>query len=184
LEAWKIYPPPPPPHWKWTPAEGGPKLEDHGNVDQGDTSGKSGEGSGSRGGTRPNMETFRFEDCEIPGEWDVRCEYGLNDEGVYEVWELPLPAPTPTPTTNRNEEGKGKGKPIARVPSLKEYFTDLDYLLGVCSDGPAKSFAFRRLKYLASKWSLYCLLNEYQELADMKVGIFFSRSFGEAKTQT
>jgi AMP deaminase len=53
---------------------------------------------------------------------------------------------------------------------LKEYFSDLDYLLGVCSDGPAKSFAFRRLRYLASKWSLYCLLNEYQELADMKVG--------------
>lgn len=40
----------------------------------------------------------------------------------------------------------------------------------MCSDGPAKSFAFRRLKYLASKWNLYCLLNEYQEIADVKVG--------------
>jgi AMP deaminase len=57
---------------------------------------------------------------------------------------------------------------LARVPDLREYFSDLDFLLNVCSDGPAKSFAFRRLKYLASKWSLYCLLNEYQELADMK----------------
>lgn len=47
---------------------------------------------------------------------------------------------------------------------------DLDFVLGVISDGPTKSFAFRRLKYLASKWSLYSLLNEYREVADMKVG--------------
>lgn len=45
----------------------------------------------------------------------------------------------------------------------------LDRLLKVISDGPIKSFAFRRLKYLASKWSMYSLVNEYQEVADMKV---------------
>ena len=44
----------------------------------------------------------------------------------------------------------------------------LDRLLNVISDGPIKSFAFRRLKYLASKWSMYSLVNEYQEVADMK----------------
>jgi AMP deaminase len=58
--------------------------------------------------------------------------------------------------------------PLTTLPSLREYFIDLEHVLGVCSDGPAKSFAFRRLKYLASKWNLYTLLNEYQELADMK----------------
>jgi AMP deaminase len=46
---------------------------------------------------------------------------------------------------------------------------DLDYILGIISDGPAKSFAYRRLRYLESKWNLYVLLNEYQELADSKV---------------
>lgn len=46
---------------------------------------------------------------------------------------------------------------------------DLDYVLGVISDGPTKSFAFRRLKYLQSKFIMYSLLNEHQELADMKV---------------
>lgn len=46
---------------------------------------------------------------------------------------------------------------------------DLDYILGIISDGPAKSFAYRRLRYLESKWNLYALLNEYQELADSKV---------------
>lgn len=42
-------------------------------------------------------------------------------------------------------------------------------MLSVISDGPAKSFAWRRLKYLESKWNLYVLLNEYRELAEMKV---------------
>lgn len=60
-------------------------------------------------------------------------------------------------------------KPLFEVPTIREYFVDLDYVLGVISDGPAKSFAFRRLKYLNSKFTMYTLLNEYQELADMKV---------------
>lgn len=47
---------------------------------------------------------------------------------------------------------------------------DLEYVLSVISDGPAKSFAYRRIQYLESRWNLYCLLNEYQELAEMKVG--------------
>lgn len=60
-------------------------------------------------------------------------------------------------------------KPIFEIPTIREYFLDLEYILGVISDGPAKSFAFRRLKYLGSKFTLYSLLNEYQEMADMKV---------------
>ena len=55
------------------------------------------------------------------------------------------------------------------MPTLKEYFQDLDDVLSVISDGPAKSFAYRRLRYLESKWNLYVLLNEYKELAEMKV---------------
>lgn len=48
---------------------------------------------------------------------------------------------------------------------------DLDFVLNVISHGPTKSFAFRRLKYLQSKFTMYSLLNESQELADMKVRI-------------
>lgn len=61
------------------------------------------------------------------------------------------------------------GKTFTKVPDAREYFSDLDYVLGVISDGPTKSFAFRRLRYLESKWNLYVLLNEYQELAESKV---------------
>jgi AMP deaminase len=60
-------------------------------------------------------------------------------------------------------------KPAFDIPDIREYFMDLDFILGVISDGPTKTFAFRRLKYLQSKFTMYSLLNENQELADMKV---------------
>jgi hypothetical protein len=60
-------------------------------------------------------------------------------------------------------------KSLYVVPTIKEYFQDLDEILAVISDGPAKSFAWRRLRYLESKWNLYVLLNEYRELAELKV---------------
>ena len=46
---------------------------------------------------------------------------------------------------------------------------DLDFVLGVISSGPAKSFAFRRLQYLRGKFTMYTLLNEFQEMSEMKV---------------
>jgi hypothetical protein len=67
--------------------------------------------------------------------------------------------------------------PAFDIPSIREYFVDLDYVLSVISDGPTKSFAFRRLKYLSSKFTMYTLLNEFQELADMKARIICLHSF-------
>jgi AMP deaminase len=46
---------------------------------------------------------------------------------------------------------------------------DLDFVLGVISDGPVKSLAFRRLQYLCGKFTMYTLLNEFQEMTEMKV---------------
>ena len=65
-------------------------------------------------------------------------------------------------------------KPVFKIPTIKEYFLDLEFVLGVISDGPTKSLAYRRLQYLASKFDMYYLLNEYQEVSDMKVGIALS----------
>ena len=45
---------------------------------------------------------------------------------------------------------------------------DLDYVLGVISDGPTKSYAYWRLKYLSGKWTMYTLLNEDEERAQIK----------------
>jgi hypothetical protein len=60
-------------------------------------------------------------------------------------------------------------KPVFDIPTIREYFMDLDFVLGVISDGPAKSYAFRRLQYLRGKFTMYTLLNEFQEMTEMKV---------------
>ncbi|KAF8555256.1 AMP deaminase [Imleria badia] len=94
-------------------------------------------------------EEFDFSTCPIPDShpWEFR----IDDKGVYQVYF----------TT-------GDEKPMFDIPSIREYFIDLDHVLEVISDGPAKSIAYRRLKYLASKYEMYSLLNESQELAAMK----------------
>ncbi|KDQ11454.1 hypothetical protein BOTBODRAFT_455558 [Botryobasidium botryosum FD-172 SS1] len=99
------------------------------------------------------IEPFDFAKCQIPGHhpW----EFVLDEYGVYQLHE------------KGTENGPGQ-KPLFEIPTLREYFIDLDYVLGVVSDGPAKSFAFKRLKYLSSKFQMYTLLNEYEELAEMK----------------
>ncbi|KAF7792575.1 hypothetical protein EIP86_003669 [Pleurotus ostreatoroseus] len=96
-------------------------------------------------------EQFVFENCEIPGPHGWGFE--LDEKGVYQVYE--------------NVDAHDK-TPCFNIPSIREYFIDLEYVLGVISDGPTKSFAFRRLGYLSSKFTMYSLVNEYQELADMK----------------
>lgn len=96
---------------------------------------------------------FDFEDCDIPEIHDGMV-YEVNEEGVYEVFE--------------SENAKAENSPIVKVPSLREYYMDLDHIIDISSDGPVKSFAFRRLQYLEAKWNLYSLLNEFQETADSK----------------
>ena len=73
------------------------------------------------------------------------------------------------------EKKKGR-KPAFDIPDIREYFLDLEFVLGVISDGPTKGFAFRRLKYLLGKFTMYSHLNEFQELADMKVQEFCCES--------
>lgn len=179
FEAWKINPPPPPAHWHWQDPEtgevgaGGEAIDQSARAPNGevraipvDTFAAEKERARGTNGARG----FRFEDCEIPGP-DTRndLEFAQDESGVFQVYHKRMAAP-PAKTTETAPDDKDGAprKPVFRSVSLREYYQDLDFVLGVCSDGPAKSFAFRRLKYLASKWNLYTLLNEYQEIADMK----------------
>ncbi|KAJ3916927.1 hypothetical protein F5877DRAFT_45637 [Lentinula edodes] len=102
----------------------------------------------SSDGRRSPEGEFNFKECHIP-EGDSK-EFAIDDTGVYQVYD------------------NAAKNPCYDIPSVREYFKDLDYVLSVISDGPTKSFAFRRLKYLSSKFTMYSLMNEYQELADMK----------------
>lgn len=80
-------------------------------------------------------------------------------------------------------------EPIAEVPTLREYYRDLDSIIYAASDGESKSFAYKRLQYLDGKWNLYILLNERQEMLDSKVtsissSIKFRREYLIATTTT
>ncbi|KAJ3341700.1 AMP deaminase [Gonapodya sp. JEL0774] len=98
----------------------------------------------------PRQQEFRFEEAEIPPK-DDQVTFHLPATGVY---------------TMHNRESPES--PLFGVPNLREFYTDLERLVSVTSDGPMKSFAFRRLRFLESKFQMYTLLNDYQELADSK----------------
>lgn len=53
-------------------------------------------------------------------------------------------------------------------PDLNEFVSDMHRLCGMIADGPLKSFCYRRLSYLSSKFQLHVLLNELRELASQK----------------
>ncbi|PWW79313.1 AMP deaminase [Tuber magnatum] len=154
--SWKIYPPPPPPVWvgggtphTQTPKGGaGSSQEIEGAKKEAITmTGKEARKPGENIG-----EDFIFGECEIPREDEM--EFRKDAHGVFQVYE--------------NKKALDAGMPVVAIPTLREYYIDLDKILDISSDGPSKSFAFRRLQYLEGKWNLYTLLNEHKEMADSK----------------
>ncbi|XP_015231598.1 PREDICTED: AMP deaminase 2-like isoform X2 [Cyprinodon variegatus] len=53
-------------------------------------------------------------------------------------------------------------------PDLKEYLADTNVMMSLIINGPVKSFCYRRLQYLSSKFQMHILLNELKELAAQK----------------
>lgn len=106
----------------------------------------------NQGSEDGSAQSFRMEECDIPGKSEM--VFRADENEVYQVYE----------TTDAMEHGS----PIVAVPTLRDYYMDLDEIISISAEGPAKSFAFRRLQYLEAKWNLYSLLNEYQEISDTK----------------
>ncbi|XP_047512528.1 AMP deaminase 2 isoform X4 [Pieris napi] len=89
-------------------------------------------------------------------------------------WECPMPEPKNYKIKSdggvfnlyRDEECKD------RVPyeyvTLTQYIQDMNVMCTMIADGPLKSFCYRRLSYLSSKFQLHVLLNELRELASQK----------------
>ena len=52
-------------------------------------------------------------------------------------------------------------KPIEyNVPNLETFVTDMQHMCAMIADGPLKTFCYKRLVYLSSKFQLHGLLNE------------------------
>ncbi|CAD6229898.1 GSCOCG00006629001-RA-CDS [Cotesia congregata] len=91
-------------------------------------------------------------DCEFP----PAKNYKINPvNGVFNVYA--------------NEEDLANGKPLPYAyPDLGTFVRDMNLLCSMIADGPLKSFCYRRLSYLSSKFQLHVLLNELRELASQK----------------
>ena len=148
---WRIYPPHPEPSWdhdKPSESMSNSMVMDGDAVPETPTTSKKTRKLGDRIG-----EDFDMNDL-LPLPEASEMTFELDDNGVYQVYE----------TSTAAEQGT----PVLSVPTIRDFYMDLEAILDVSSDGPTKSFAFRRLQYLDGKFNLYTLLNEYQETADSK----------------
>ncbi|KAL8798633.1 MAG: hypothetical protein Q9182_006508 [Xanthomendoza sp. 2 TL-2023] len=89
----------------------------------------------------------------MPGEDDTMA-FELDQGSVFQVYE--------------SVEALRDKKPWLRVPTLREYYMDLNVVKEVSEDGPIKSFAFRELQILDGKFNLHALENSYAEMMESK----------------
>lgn len=99
-------------------------------------------------------EDFEMSDLLPLPDAEVTMTYKLDKNSIYQVYK-----------TSRTADA---GEPILQVPTLREFYMDLDAVLDVSSDGPTKSFAYRELNILEGRFNLHFLENGYQETADSK----------------
>ncbi|KAJ1811790.1 AMP deaminase, partial [Coemansia sp. RSA 2599] len=97
---------------------------------------------------------FDIAKVDIPGPDD--CVFAMGDDGVYAVYE--------------SADARSAGaSPITNAPSIREFYMDLNFVLDTISDGPVKTWTYRRLRYLDARWQLYILLNEREETMQSKL---------------
>ncbi|RLV95995.1 AMP deaminase [Spathaspora sp. JA1] len=95
-------------------------------------------------------EEFDFDKVDVPQIVDSPYYFDLNAEDVYQVYD------------------KATDKPLVDIPTLHDFYSDLNKITKISSDGPTKSFSFSRLQYLDAKWNMYYLLNEFEESKQSK----------------
>ena len=89
-------------------------------------------------------------ECDLPEDcgYEIKCE-----KGVFQIYR---------------EAGNPDSKILYEHADLKKFVSDMHTLCALIADGPLKSFCYRRLSYLSSKFQLHVLLNELRELAAQK----------------
>ncbi|KAI1285996.1 AMP deaminase 2 [Halotydeus destructor] len=92
---------------------------------------------------------------------------------ITEPWDIPLPPDVDYKYEIKFPEGVGEiwrdnSKGNYPFVPLHEYIEDVHLMCQMISNGPLKSFCYRRLCYLSSKFNLYVLVNEISELAAQK----------------
>ena len=166
---WLVYPPPPDPAWRPDQDAAGGSSLCNSMTNSMVLNSEARQQSPAEGFISPSLSPpakpskkrkpghdigadFEMENVHIPGP--DRRTFKLDEMGVYQVFE--------------NVNAQTHHKPIVAVPTLKEFYISLDFISAIASDGPGKSFAFRRLQYLESRFGLYRIQSSYKEIADSK----------------
>uniref|UniRef100_A0A8C8ZT46 AMP deaminase n=1 Tax=Prolemur simus TaxID=1328070 RepID=A0A8C8ZT46_PROSS len=68
---------------------------------------------------------------------------------------------------NEAAASKDEPKPLP-YPNLDSFLDDMNFLLALIAQGPVKTYAHRRLKFLSSKFQVHQMLNEMDELKELK----------------
>ena len=99
---------------------------------------------------------FNEHPWDAPELTDLK-EYQLRfSEGVVQVFR------------SREDFKNGKHVEYPYIP-VEEFITDVVTMIRMITDGPLKSFCYRRLMYLSSKFNLHVLMSEIPELAAQKM---------------
>lgn len=80
--------------------------------------------------------------------------YSATPEGVF-TWSAPKQAAQPQ-------------QDLPALPTVQEYYDDFEAISQLCSDGPTKTWAFRRLRLLSSHFQLHILQNEQAERQEQR----------------
>ncbi|XP_061113969.1 AMP deaminase 2 isoform X2 [Conger conger] len=103
----------------------------------------------------PVSETHPYEDLDpknMPGDSGFGCKMV---DGVMHVY-------------SRRSSMEKSAELDLPYPDLPEYIADMNIMMALIINGPVKSFCYRRLQYLSSKFQMHILLNELKELAEQK----------------
>ena len=69
----------------------------------------------------------------------------------------------------RSKEDLARGRALdLQCPQLDVFIRDLTKMCTMIADGPLKTFCYKRLTYLSSKFQLHSMLNEIRELSAQK----------------
>lgn len=131
-----------------------PKDQDHWDVYPNSTSGKQTAKNPEKDtidtndpteNTRKDTSTehFNLNDVHIPTTHPA--VFSMDDHGVFQIFASQSDCETQNV--------------LVQVPSLLKFYQDHEFITALTADGPAKSFAFRRLQFLESKFQMYSLLN-------------------------
>ena len=124
-----------------------------------------------------NMKSEMFENLKDVIEGDAIADHCVHAPSNGNPWDCEIPPPSNyviKPVEGvfqvyKNREKADLDEPLDYpYPHFLEFVAELNMLCSTMVDGPLKSFCYRRLTYLSSKYQLHLLLNELRELASQK----------------